>query len=102
LSRGGFSAILLGIFYYIIDVRKIDWWATPFVWIGTNAITIYMLVHIVELSDLGKRFAGGEIKSWFDATFRTGFGDFVIACVALLLAVLFCRFLYRRRIFLKV
>jgi predicted acyltransferase len=102
LVAGGFSAMLLGFFYFVIDIRKIDWWAAPFIWIGTNAITIYMLVHIIELTDISKRFAGDGVKTWFDNTFRPGAGDFVIACLALLFAVLFCRFLYRRRIFLKV
>ena len=102
LVAGGFSAMLLGWFYFIIEVRKITWWTTPFIWIGTNAITIYLLVHIVELPEIAKTFAGGPIKDWLDNTFRAGFGDFVIACAALFLAVLFCRFLYRRRIFLKV
>ena len=94
--------MLLALFYFIIDVKKIDWWAAPFIWIGTNAITIYMLVHIVELTDLSRRFVGGGVKTWFDNVLRPGAGDFVIACLALLFAVLFCRFLYRRRIFLKV
>lgn len=102
LVAGGFSAILLGLFYYIIDVRKIDWWAAPFLWIGTNAITIYMLVHIVELTDISKRFVGGPIQEWLNSTFRPGTGEVVVACLALIFAVLFCRFLYRRRIFLKV
>jgi predicted acyltransferase len=102
LVAGGFSAILLATFYFLIDVRKVDWWATPFIWIGTNAITIYMLVHVVELTTLAKRFVGGPVQTWLDSTFRVGTGDFVAACLALLFAVLFCRFLYRRRIFLKV
>jgi hypothetical protein len=45
--------------------------------------------------------AGGPIKAWFDGA-RPGFGDLVIAFVALAAAILFCRFLYQRRIFLKV
>lgn len=102
LVAGGFSAILLGLFYLLIDVWKKDWWATPFIWIGTNAITIYMLVHVVELPKLAERIVGGPIKGWFDSAIKRGFGDLVIAFVALLMAVLFCRFLYRRRIFLKV
>ena len=101
LVAGGFSAMLLGLFYFVIDIKKMDWWATPFIWIGTNAITIYMLVHIVDLPQLAERIAGGPIKGWFDAI-RPGFGDLVIALVALAAAILFCRFLYRRRIFLKV
>jgi predicted acyltransferase len=102
LVAGGFSAMLLGLFYLVIDVWKKDWWATPFMWIGTNAITIYMLVHVVELPKLAERLVGGPIKGWFDAAIRPGAGDLVIAVVALGMAVLFCRFLYRRRIFLKV
>jgi predicted acyltransferase len=102
LVAGGFSAILLGLFYLLIDVWKKDWWATPFIWIGTNAITIYMLVHVVDLPKLAERVAGGPVKGWFDSVVRPGFGDLVIALLALVAAVLFCRFLYRRRIFLKV
>lgn len=102
LVAGGFSAMLLGLFYFIIDVRKIDWWAAPFLWIGTNAITIYMLVHVIELTNISKRFVGGPIQAWFNDTFRPGTGEAVVACLALLFAILFCRFLYRRRIFLKV
>ena len=98
---GGFSAMLLGLFYFVIDIKKNDWWATPFIWIGTNAITIYMLVHIVDLPKLAERVAGGPIKAWFDAI-RPGLGDLMIAFLALAAAILFCRFLYRRRIFLKV
>lgn len=102
LVAGGFSAMLLGVFYLLIDVKKKDWWATPFMWIGTNAITIYMLVHVVDLPKLAERVVGGPIKGWFDTAIKPGFGDLVIAGVALAAAVWFCRFLYRRRIFLKV
>jgi predicted acyltransferase len=102
LVAGGFSAMLLGAFYYLIDVLKKDWWATPFMWIGTNAIAVYMLVHVVELPKMAERIVGGPVKGWFDAAIRPGAGDLVVAIVALGMAVLFCRFLYRRRIFLKV
>ncbi|HEX7860151.1 MAG TPA: heparan-alpha-glucosaminide N-acetyltransferase domain-containing protein [Verrucomicrobiae bacterium] len=102
LVAGGFSAMLLGTFYLVIDVWKKDGWARPFIWIGTNAITIYMLVHVVELPKLAERVAGGPVKAWLDSAVRPGAGDLLIAIIALFGAVLFCRFLYRRRIFLKV
>jgi predicted acyltransferase len=101
LVAGGFSAILLGLFYQIIDVSKKQWWATPFLWIGTNAIAVYMLAHCVRLDKMAERLVGGEIQKGLDATLP-GAGELLIAFVALLFAVLFCRFLYRRRIFLKV
>ena len=101
LVAGGFSALLLALFYYVIDIRKNGRWATPFYWIGLNAITVYLLVHIVSLEKIAARLAGGEIKQGLDSL-RTGLGDLLISLVALALAILFCRFLYQRRIFLKV
>jgi len=101
LVAAGFSAILLAVFYQIMDVWHKQRWATPFVWIGTNAITVYMLVHVVPLGKVADRLVGGEIKAAFDGV-RPGLGELLIQCVALTLAVLFCRFLYRRKIFLKV
>ncbi|CAN0505705.1 unnamed protein product, partial [Phaeothamnion confervicola] len=29
----GYSAVLLGLFYLVVDVWKFQWWARPFVWI---------------------------------------------------------------------
>jgi len=102
LVAGGFSAILLAAFYQVIEVWKKRWWATPFLWIGTNAIAVYMLAHVVDLGTMAERIAGGEIKAWLNETVQAGFGDLVIAAIALGLAILFCRFLYKRKIFLKV
>jgi predicted acyltransferase len=43
LYAGGWSLILLALFYLIIDVWGFRKWAFPFVVIGLNSITIYML-----------------------------------------------------------
>jgi len=101
LVAGGFSAILLGLFYYIIDIRKSQRWATPFLWIGTNAITIYMLVHVTDLRGLANRVLGGEIKDWLN-TQMNGLGDLAISTLVLAAAISFCRFLYQRKLFLRV
>ena len=42
LVTGGISTLLLGVFYQIIDVWGYRRWATPFVWVGANAILIYL------------------------------------------------------------
>ena len=39
----GISAILLGLFYWLIDVRGYKKWAFPFVVVGMNSITIYFV-----------------------------------------------------------
>jgi predicted acyltransferase len=101
LVAGGLSAMLLGLFYYIIDVKKHQRWAAPFLWIGMNAITIYMIVHVIELNDLANRILGGEIKTYLNSVMN-GLGDLAIATLVLAAAIWFCRFLYQRKIFLRV
>ncbi|HEV8543754.1 MAG TPA: heparan-alpha-glucosaminide N-acetyltransferase domain-containing protein [Verrucomicrobiae bacterium] len=101
LVAGGISAILLALFYQVIDVWKKQSWAAPFLWIGTNAIAVYMLGHVVPLENLAERIVGGEIMGSLNKASK-GLGDLLAATVALALAILFCRFLYKRRIFLKV
>lgn len=46
LVAGGYSALLLGLFYYIVDIRKWRRWAIPFFWIGSNAIVAYVLAGL--------------------------------------------------------
>jgi hypothetical protein len=74
----------------------------PFVWIGMNSITVYLANNIINFDRLGLRFAGGDIKRFFDTTIANGFGDLVVALVGLSLGILLCEFLYRKRIFLRM
>jgi predicted acyltransferase len=103
LVAGGYSAILLGVFYLIVDVWQARAWCQPFVWIGMNSITIYLASNIIGgFSKLATRLAGGEVKTFFDAHLAKGFGDLVVAIVGLLLAFWFVHFLYKRKIFLRL
>ena len=102
LVAGGWSALLLALFYYVIDVRGIRAWAVPFTWIGTNALTIYLISNIVDFDALSKRFAGGSVESWIDSSFGAHSGAVVLALVGLTLCFLICRFLNRRQVFLRL
>ncbi len=97
LVAGGISAILLGLFHQIIEVWKFQRWAQPFVWIGMNAITIYLVSAIVGFQKLANRFVGGDVALWLGS-----WADFVRAVVALTLVFVVVRFLYRRKIFLRL
>lgn len=77
-------------------------WCEPFVWIGTNAITIYLAVQIVSFPQLAERFVGGDIKRFLNANIAPGLGDFTVALTALGLMFLLVWFLYRRKIFLRL
>lgn len=102
LVAGGLSAMLLGAFHYVIDVRGHQRWATPFIWIGANAITLYFLDSIVNFEKLASRLVGGDVGDFFDAHMARGTGHCLAACVGLLLAVALARFLYRHKVFLRV
>jgi len=102
LVAGGYSCVLLGLFYQVIEVWKFQKWAVPFVWIGMNPITIYVLDNVVNFERLAARFAGGNVKNFFDTAVTKGFGDLVIQIVGLGMGFLIVRFLYQKKIFLRL
>ena len=103
LVAGGYSAILLGVFYLIVDVWQARAWCQPFVWMGMNSITIYLASNILGgFRKLATRFVGGDVRNFFDGHVVKGFGDLVISIVGLLLAFWLVHFLYKRKIFLRL
>lgn len=102
LVAGGYSAILLGVFHQIVDVWGRERWTTPFVWIGANAITLYFADSIIGFERLALRLVGGDVGRFFDRTVTTGTAHLLAAGVGLLLAIALARFLYQRKIFLRV
>jgi predicted acyltransferase len=103
LVAGGYSAILLGLFYWIIDVQKMTAWCQPFVWIGMNPITLYLMSNFLGgYEKVAWRLAGGPVKDFFDTHVAQGFGTLVIAMVGVVLFVALARFMYQRKIFLRL
>jgi predicted acyltransferase len=94
----GYSSIFLGLFYLVIDVWKLRTWAQPFVWIGMNPITIYMIHNLVDIGDIAKRFVGGDLKKLYLGQY----GDLAAALVGMAITLGICRFLYKRRIFIRL
>lgn len=97
LVAGGYSFLLLAAFFQIIDVWKIRKWATPFVWIGVNPITIYFGGHFIDFEAMAKLFVGGPIG---EACGR--YGELVLAATTIGFGLWFLRFLYERKIFLRI
>jgi predicted acyltransferase len=103
LVAGGYSAILLGAFYFVVDVWKKQSWCQPFVWMGMNSITVYVASNVIGgFRTLAQRFVGGDVKLYFENHIAKGTGDLLVAIVGLGLAFLFVRFLYNRKIFLRL
>ena len=97
LVAGGYSCIFMAVFYLVIDVWGVRRWTTPFVWIGMNPITIYLATNIVDFRALAERIAGGPVKAFFGS-----YGELLITSLILGMSFLLVRFLYQRKIFLRL
>ena len=87
----------LGVFYQLIELWCWQKWAQPFVWIGMNAITIYLVTNMVNFRRLAARFVGGDIRVWLG-----DYGDLAVSLVSLALMFWFVNFLHRRQVFLRL
>ncbi|MBI5318274.1 hypothetical protein [Bradyrhizobium sp.] len=116
LVAGGYSLILLGVWHQIIDVWGYQRWAAVFIWLGANAITLYFINNVtadqfalrfsgdtVSTFELfATRFIGGDFAALLDRLMTPGTGTFVVRMLGLIFAILLARFLYGRKIFLRV
>jgi predicted acyltransferase len=93
----GYASLLLAVFYLIIDAWGWRKWAQPFVWIGMNPIAIYLLDNLLEMDKLARRFVGGDLNKLFGV-----YGPLAVAVVGVVITFAIARFLYGRRIFLRV
>jgi predicted acyltransferase len=96
MVAGGWSLLLLALFYLVIDVWGFKKWAFFFVVIGANAITIYCLQVIVNFGGMAKFFLGGVM------TMAGSASALVFAVGLIAVKWLFLWWLYRHRMFFKV
>lgn len=88
--------------YLIIDVWQWRRWCEPFVWIGLDALTIYLMANVVRFPQLAERLVGGNVQHFLNEHAARCLGDLTVALTGLALAVRLMWFLYRRRRFLRV
>ncbi|PCK30126.1 transmembrane glucosamine N-acetyltransferase NagX [Pseudoalteromonas piscicida] len=93
----GWSAILLAVFYAVVDVLGFQRWAYPFVIIGANSIIIYLASSLVNWTFISKSVFGGVIAA------VPADGQPLMAVIALLVVqLLVLHWMYKRRIFVSV
>jgi predicted acyltransferase len=97
LVADGYSLMLLALFYQIIDVWHLRWWAMPFVWVGTNAITHYLAVNFVDFQYLSSLLVGGPVEHALKRS-----GEVVLTAIAVLLVWGLGYFLYRKKLFVRL
>lgn len=97
LMAGGWSLLLLAVFYYLIDVLEWRKWTFFFVVIGMNSIVIYMISDFIDFNYTAQALFGGFFSFFPDAIQQIG-------KIASFLAVqwAFMYLLYRNKLFLKI
>jgi predicted acyltransferase len=96
LYAGGWSFLLLALFYLVIDVWGFRKWAFFFVVIGMNAIGVYVATHLFHFTLIGNVFVGG-LAQWLGP-----WKDFVQESAALSVIWLILYWMYSKKTFLKI
>jgi predicted acyltransferase len=96
LFAGGWSFLLLALFYLVIDVWGYKKWTFLFVVIGMNAIAVYVATHLFNFKLIGNVFVGGLAK-WLGP-----WNGFVQELTALVVVWLILYWMYKTRTFIKV
>jgi predicted acyltransferase len=102
LVAGGFSAMLLGLFHWVVEVRQWRRWCQPFVWYGMNPITVYLADNIIGFRKVATRLLGGEVQAWLNGHVAAGCGDLFLALGEVGIGLCLVWWLYRRKIFLRL
>lgn len=96
LVAGGWSLLLLALFYTVIDVLRWRRWSFFFVVIGVNAITIYFAQKFIDFEKMSQFFLGGV------ATTSGDWNRVILLTGAIVFKWLFLWFLYQKKVFLRV
>jgi heparan-alpha-glucosaminide N-acetyltransferase len=97
IYAGGWTLILMSGFYLVVDVLTMRSWAFPLVVVGMNSIAMYVFSGV----------AGSNVKRAVEPFVRlaempTEYSLFALAITGLGLKWLFCFWLYRHKIFIRV
>ncbi|MFY7826611.1 MAG: acyltransferase family protein [Flectobacillus sp.] len=95
---GGFSMLFFVIFYLIIDIWGFQKWASPFIWIGSNSILIYMASEGMVNFGYTANFLFGGIISHLPEHWH----HVLTACSVTFLQIILLKILYKNKVFLKV
>jgi predicted acyltransferase len=97
LNTGGYSLILLSIFFYIIDVRGYKKWAFFFKVIGMNSILIYLSGHFINWN-----FANDAFFKWLSQLVGDPYNIVIMAISFVFIKWCFLYFMYKKKVFLRV
>lgn len=97
LCVGGWSLLLLSLFYYIIDVKGYRKWAFFFSVIGMNSILIYMSGRFIDWG-----YTTAALFQWLGQLVGDPYNVVAMAVCYVLVKWVFLYFLYKKDVFLRV
>ncbi len=101
LASGGWALLALGLFYWLVDMKKVQSWTFPFILVGMNPIFIYLFAQILGrwLYNFIKIFSFGIMEPM--GVPEPGM-QLINAMLTLGALWYLCYFLYRKKIFFKI
>lgn len=97
LNTGGYSLLLLALFYFIIDVKGYKKWAFFFKVIGMNSILIYISDQFIDWT-----YCTEALFKWVGQLAGDPFNIVVMAVLYVMVKWYFLYFLYKQKIFMRV
>lgn len=111
IFMAGLALVFLAIFHWLIDVAGVSRWAKPFIILGLNPITIYVLSEVFDnlLRSLDLVSKGNKMSCqlFLFQSFCIPLAEEKTASVLYALGILMCMFvvawlMWRKRLFIKV
>jgi predicted acyltransferase len=97
LTVGGYSLIMLGLFYFIIDVKGYKKWAFFFKIIGMNSILIYLSERFINWE-----YTTDGLFHWVGQIIGSPFAPVAMAICYVGVKWAFLYFMYNKKVFLRV
>ena len=93
----GLSLLLFALFYYVIDVLKYNQWTLFFQVIGMNSILIYISNKFIDWD-----YTVNAFFRWLEQLVGEPYSVLVIAVAIVIVKWVFLKFLYNKKVFLRV
>lgn len=93
----GLSLLLFALFYYVIDVLKYNHWTLFFQVIGMNSILIYISNKFIDWD-----YTVNAFFRWLEQLVGEPYSVLVIAVAIVIIKWVFLKFLYNKKVFLRV
>ena len=107
LFTGGFALALLALCYWMVEVRGWRRWGAPFVWYGSNAITLYAGSSALAIASVKLRVGGITLKALIYGhglapLARPVMASAMYASAYVLTFLVLAWIMYRNKIFIKI